>query len=113
MEVSGPMETPAPPAPREPEQIAPAQMEVSVETESEWDEGLRNVAGLTHYEFDDRQIQGITKIALGMSGHFWGKMGCVKRAYERRELEAEREQTFIDDIVQKAHIERELLSHLV
>ena len=27
-------------------------------------------------------------------------------------LESEREQTFIDDIVQKAHIERELLSHL-
>ena len=31
---------------------------------------------------------------------------------DKGELEAEREQTFIDDIVQKAHIERELLSHL-
>lgn len=27
-------------------------------------------------------------------------------------MEAEREQTFIDDIVQKAHIEKELLTHL-
>ena len=31
---------------------------------------------------------------------------------DKGEREAEREQTFIDDIVQKAHIERELLSHL-
>ena len=31
---------------------------------------------------------------------------------DKGELESEREQTFIDDIVQKAHIERELLSHL-
>ena len=31
---------------------------------------------------------------------------------DKGELEAEREQTFIDDIVQKAHIERELLTHL-
>ena len=31
---------------------------------------------------------------------------------DKGELEAEREQTFIDDIVQKAHIERELLAHL-
>ena len=31
---------------------------------------------------------------------------------DKGELEAEREQTFIDDIVQKAHIEKELLSHL-
>ena len=31
---------------------------------------------------------------------------------DKGELEAEREQTFIDDIVQKAHIERELLDHL-
>ena len=31
---------------------------------------------------------------------------------DKGRLEAEREQTFIDDIVQKAHIERELLSHL-
>ena len=31
---------------------------------------------------------------------------------DKGELEAEREQTFIDDIVQKAHIEKELLAHL-
>ena len=31
---------------------------------------------------------------------------------DKGELEAEREQTFIDDIVQKAHIEKELLSSL-
>lgn len=31
---------------------------------------------------------------------------------DKGELEAEREQTFIDDIVQKSHIEKELLSHL-
>ena len=31
---------------------------------------------------------------------------------DKGELEAEREHTFIDDIVQKAHIERELLDHL-
>ena len=31
---------------------------------------------------------------------------------DKGEREAEREQTFIDDIVQKAHIERELLDHL-
>ncbi|MBQ6289182.1 MAG: methyltransferase domain-containing protein [Clostridia bacterium] len=31
---------------------------------------------------------------------------------DKGELESEREQTFIDDIVQKTHIERELLSHL-
>ena len=31
---------------------------------------------------------------------------------DKGEMESEREQTFIDDIVQKAHIERELLSHL-
>lgn len=31
---------------------------------------------------------------------------------DKGELEAERENTFIDDIVQKAHIERELLDHL-
>lgn len=31
---------------------------------------------------------------------------------DKGELESEREQTFIDDIVQKAHIERELLDHL-
>ena len=31
---------------------------------------------------------------------------------DKGELEAEREQTFMDDIVQKAHIERELLSRL-
>ena len=31
---------------------------------------------------------------------------------DKGELESEREETFIDDIVQKAHIERELLSHL-
>ena len=31
---------------------------------------------------------------------------------DKGKLESEREQTFIDDIVQKAHIERELLSHL-
>lgn len=31
---------------------------------------------------------------------------------DKGEREAEREQTFIDDIVQKAHIERELLAHL-
>ena len=31
---------------------------------------------------------------------------------DKGELEAERERTFIDDIVQKAHIERELLDHL-
>ena len=31
---------------------------------------------------------------------------------DKGELESEREQTFIDDIVQKAHIERELFSHL-
>ncbi len=33
-------------------------------------------------------------------------------APDKGELEAEREQTFIDDIVQKAHIERELLASL-
>ena len=31
---------------------------------------------------------------------------------DKGELEAEREQTFIDDIVQKSHIEKEILSHL-
>lgn len=31
---------------------------------------------------------------------------------DKGELEAEREQTFIDDIVQKSHIEKELLAHL-
>lgn len=31
---------------------------------------------------------------------------------DKGELEAERENTFIDDIVQKAHIERELLNNL-
>ncbi|QUC67709.1 class I SAM-dependent methyltransferase [Aristaeella hokkaidonensis] len=31
---------------------------------------------------------------------------------DKGELESKREQTFIDDIVQKAHIERELFSHL-
>ena len=31
---------------------------------------------------------------------------------DKGELEAEREQTFIDDIVQKAHIEKELLNSL-
>ena len=31
---------------------------------------------------------------------------------DKGELEAEREQTFIDDIVQKSHIEKELLSSL-
>ena len=31
---------------------------------------------------------------------------------DKGELEAEREQTFIDDIVQKSHIEKELISHL-
>lgn len=31
---------------------------------------------------------------------------------DKGELEAERENTFIDDIVQKSHIEKELLSNL-
>ena len=31
---------------------------------------------------------------------------------EKGELESHREQTFIDDIIQKSHIEKELLSHL-
>lgn len=31
---------------------------------------------------------------------------------DKGELEAEREQTFIDDIVQKSHIEKELLRNL-
>ncbi|MCR5227693.1 MAG: class I SAM-dependent methyltransferase [Eubacterium sp.] len=31
---------------------------------------------------------------------------------DKGELEAEREQTFIDDIVQKSHIEKELLAHI-
>ncbi len=32
--------------------------------------------------------------------------------YDKGELESKREETFIDDIVQKSHIEKELLSHL-
>ena len=46
-------------------------------------------------------------------------MNCSTKISERMwnqpdkgELESERENTFIDDIVQKAHIERELLGHL-
>ena len=31
---------------------------------------------------------------------------------DKGELESRREETFIDDIIQKSHIEKELLSHL-
>jgi len=31
---------------------------------------------------------------------------------DKGELESHREETFIDDIIQKSHIEKELLSHL-
>ncbi len=40
-----------------------------------------------------------------ISERFWNQSG-------KGELESRREETFIDDIVQKSHIEKELLSHL-
>ena len=50
---------------------------------------------------DDRHMDYSTRISERM----WNLP-------DKGELEAEREQTFIDDIVQKSHIERALLAHL-
>ena len=59
------------------------------------------------------------KVTIMITGKGDGFMDYSRKISERLwnmpdkgELESRREETFIDDIIQKSHIEKELLSHL-